>query len=225
MTLVFGRRSEKSGGSALRLNVVAIAILFGSVALGIAASRAAGSVVPLVVTILAGAVLMPSPRIAQQWERAVVPRGRSSLWRWPPSRPGRAASPDRPALVSRHSRRHPSRRALPGGRGVGAFSWNPAGASSRHVARADRHRVSTSRLRSTRDVWRAGLDRFRSLRRRRPHGGRACLQLERGKYRHASPSAAREEPNACPVAPERHPASESAFSAASHPARASAART
>ena len=55
-----------------RTNVVAIAILIGAVALGLAAGAATGSVVPIIVSAAAGVVLMQAPRIAQQWERAVV---------------------------------------------------------------------------------------------------------------------------------------------------------
>lgn len=55
-----------------RTNVIAIAVLLGSVALGLAGTGATGSLVPLVAMTLAGIVLMQSPRIAQQWERAVV---------------------------------------------------------------------------------------------------------------------------------------------------------
>jgi regulator of protease activity HflC (stomatin/prohibitin superfamily) len=70
--LVLGRRSEDAGGNGLRVNVVAIAILLGSAVIGLVGLRASGSPIPLVAMILVGIVLMQSPRIAQQWERAVV---------------------------------------------------------------------------------------------------------------------------------------------------------
>ena len=57
-----------------RINVVAIAILIGSLAIGLAAARATGDLMPLAVMAVVGVVLMPAPRIAQQWERAVVLR-------------------------------------------------------------------------------------------------------------------------------------------------------
>ena len=57
-----------------RFNVVAIAILIGSLAIGLAAASAAGDLIPLVTMAAVGIVLMPAPRIAQQWERAVVLR-------------------------------------------------------------------------------------------------------------------------------------------------------
>jgi regulator of protease activity HflC (stomatin/prohibitin superfamily) len=57
-----------------RLNVVAVAILLGSLAVGLAAARATGDLMPLVIMAVMGLVLMPAPRIAQQWERAVVLR-------------------------------------------------------------------------------------------------------------------------------------------------------
>jgi regulator of protease activity HflC (stomatin/prohibitin superfamily) len=55
-----------------RINVIAILVLLASVALGVAGTALTGSLVPLVAMTLAGVVLMQSPRIAQQWERAVV---------------------------------------------------------------------------------------------------------------------------------------------------------
>jgi regulator of protease activity HflC (stomatin/prohibitin superfamily) len=69
-----GRRSDESGATAPRVNVVALALLAGALASGFAASRATDSWVPLVAAALAGLLLMPAPRIAQQWERAVVLR-------------------------------------------------------------------------------------------------------------------------------------------------------
>jgi regulator of protease activity HflC (stomatin/prohibitin superfamily) len=57
-----------------RVNVVALAILLGSIALGAAGLAATGSPLPLIVFVIAGVVGMQSPRIAQQWERAVVLR-------------------------------------------------------------------------------------------------------------------------------------------------------
>jgi regulator of protease activity HflC (stomatin/prohibitin superfamily) len=57
-----------------RINVVAIAILIGSLAIGLAAANATGDLIPLVIMAVIGVVLMPAPRIAQQWERAVVLR-------------------------------------------------------------------------------------------------------------------------------------------------------
>jgi regulator of protease activity HflC (stomatin/prohibitin superfamily) len=81
---VFGRRSEESGGSAPRVNVVAIAVLLASIAFGVAGSIASGNPAPLVVMLLAGLVLMRAPRIAQQWERAIVLRlGRFHAMRGP----------------------------------------------------------------------------------------------------------------------------------------------
>jgi regulator of protease activity HflC (stomatin/prohibitin superfamily) len=71
---VFGRRSEESGGSALRLNVVALAILTGAILGGAFAARVTESAIPLVAFIVIGLVLMQSPRVAQQWERAIVLR-------------------------------------------------------------------------------------------------------------------------------------------------------
>ena len=60
--------------NAPRVNVVALAILLGSIGLGVAGLAATGSPFPLIAFVLLGLVAMQSPRIAQQWERAVVLR-------------------------------------------------------------------------------------------------------------------------------------------------------
>jgi len=71
--VVFGR-SEASGVSVPRVNVIAIVVLLGSVVLGVAGTIATGNPIPLIVMLLVGLVLMQAPRIAQQWEHAVVLR-------------------------------------------------------------------------------------------------------------------------------------------------------
>jgi regulator of protease activity HflC (stomatin/prohibitin superfamily) len=72
--VAIGRSAEEVRAGAPRLNVVAIAILLGAIVLGLVGWNATGNPVPLVVMALAGLVAMPAPRIAQQWERAVVLR-------------------------------------------------------------------------------------------------------------------------------------------------------
>jgi regulator of protease activity HflC (stomatin/prohibitin superfamily) len=72
-TVVFGRRSDTSVATA-GVNVVAFAILLVFAGLGGLSWLATRSVVPPVVMIALGLVLMQSPRIAQQWERAIVLR-------------------------------------------------------------------------------------------------------------------------------------------------------
>jgi regulator of protease activity HflC (stomatin/prohibitin superfamily) len=74
MMLAITAGSEPSARSAWRLNVVAMAVLAGFVALGLLGYRATASPVPLLVAVAAGLVAMQAPRIAQQWERAVVLR-------------------------------------------------------------------------------------------------------------------------------------------------------
>jgi regulator of protease activity HflC (stomatin/prohibitin superfamily) len=74
VTVQLGRRSDDSSGGRPRINVVAIAVLLGSVLLGLLGSRAAQTPVPLIAMTLVGLVLMQSPRVAQQWDRAVVLR-------------------------------------------------------------------------------------------------------------------------------------------------------
>src|SRR2546422_3521853 len=73
--VVIGRRSEEvGGGQSPRLNIVAIVILLTSVAIGAWGMIETGNPLPLVVMALIGVVLMQLPRIAQQWERAVILR-------------------------------------------------------------------------------------------------------------------------------------------------------
>ena len=55
-------------------NVVAIALLLACFAAGAWATVASGSPVPLVVMTIVGLTLMQAPRVARQWERAVVLR-------------------------------------------------------------------------------------------------------------------------------------------------------
>jgi len=57
-----------------RTNVVAILLLLASVAVGLAGSVVTRNPLPLGLMLIVGAVLMQSPRIAQQWERAIVLR-------------------------------------------------------------------------------------------------------------------------------------------------------
>jgi regulator of protease activity HflC (stomatin/prohibitin superfamily) len=67
-----------------QVNVVAIAVLFGALVWGALVSWAIGSPIALIVMGVLGAIAMQSPKIAQQWERAVVLRlGRFSGLRGP----------------------------------------------------------------------------------------------------------------------------------------------
>lgn len=86
------RTQEPSSGIALpRINVVAVAMLAGALAVGGAVSVASGSVIPVVVAGVIGLMAMPAPRITQQWERAIVLRfgryvglrGPGLFWIWP----------------------------------------------------------------------------------------------------------------------------------------------
>jgi len=72
--VLFGRRSEAPGGNVPRVNIVAIGVLLGSITIGVISFIASGNPIPLVVLLLVGVVLMQAPRIAKQWERAVVLR-------------------------------------------------------------------------------------------------------------------------------------------------------
>jgi regulator of protease activity HflC (stomatin/prohibitin superfamily) len=74
VSIAFGRRSEESVPRGRRINVVAVAILLAAAAAAWAVYSATGNVVLLGAVLLVGILLMPAPRIAQQWERAVVLR-------------------------------------------------------------------------------------------------------------------------------------------------------
>src|SRR5437870_4231541 len=70
------RTAEGASFSArpVRANVVAMLVLLASIAVGILASMAARNPIPLAAMAVVGLVLMQAPKIAQQWERAVVLR-------------------------------------------------------------------------------------------------------------------------------------------------------
>src|SRR5437870_2693763 len=73
--IVIGRRSEEvGGGQSPRLNIVAIVILLACIAIGAWRMAVTEHPIPLIVMVVIGLVLMQSPRIAQQWERAVILR-------------------------------------------------------------------------------------------------------------------------------------------------------
>jgi regulator of protease activity HflC (stomatin/prohibitin superfamily) len=76
MASVILRRTDDSAAinRGPRTNVVALLILCGSIAAGSWASAIVKSPVPLVLTALLGIVLMQAPKVAQQWERAIVLR-------------------------------------------------------------------------------------------------------------------------------------------------------
>jgi len=72
--VVFGRHSEDPGRRAASLNVVAITVLLIVLAPGAVAFVLTRNPFPLIAAAVIGIVLMQSPRVAQQWERAVVLR-------------------------------------------------------------------------------------------------------------------------------------------------------
>jgi regulator of protease activity HflC (stomatin/prohibitin superfamily) len=69
-----GTRGEDLDIALPRINVLAVAIVGASLAAGWFGARATGSWLPLAGMALLGALLAPAPKIAQQWERAVVLR-------------------------------------------------------------------------------------------------------------------------------------------------------
>jgi regulator of protease activity HflC (stomatin/prohibitin superfamily) len=65
-------------------NIIAIVLLLASLAAGLALMALSRSLVPLIASAIIGPIVMQSPRIAQQWERAIVLRlGRFQSMRGP----------------------------------------------------------------------------------------------------------------------------------------------
>ena len=71
---IFARRPDDASGSVVRINVVAVAVLAACTLIGYLATVAVSSAVPLFAGGALGLILMQSPRVAKQWERAVVLR-------------------------------------------------------------------------------------------------------------------------------------------------------
>ena len=76
------RRTQEyaPGTSAPGMNVVAVAILLGAVAAGGLVTFVLQNPIPVIVTTVIGLLIAPSPKIAQQWERA-ADRGSSGSCR------------------------------------------------------------------------------------------------------------------------------------------------
>ena len=74
VSIAFGRRSEESVSRSPRINVVASAILLAAAAAAWLLYAATANFLLAGAAVLLGLVLMPAPRIAQQWDRAVVLR-------------------------------------------------------------------------------------------------------------------------------------------------------
>jgi regulator of protease activity HflC (stomatin/prohibitin superfamily) len=73
-SMASGRPPVDVSAALPRTNVIGLTILIGAAGLGAAATYMTASAIPLVAGLLAGLVLMQAPRVAQQWERAVVLR-------------------------------------------------------------------------------------------------------------------------------------------------------
>jgi len=74
MPLVLGRRSEEPRSPAIRINVVALALFVGFTAAGWLVFSLTGNIALFAALVVVGLIAMQSPRIAQQWERAVLLR-------------------------------------------------------------------------------------------------------------------------------------------------------
>ena len=71
--VIFGR-GQDSGVRVPRMNVVSIVVFVASFTIGALAAKALNNPVPVIVMAIVGIILMQAPRIAEQWERAVVLR-------------------------------------------------------------------------------------------------------------------------------------------------------
>jgi regulator of protease activity HflC (stomatin/prohibitin superfamily) len=63
-----------TSGPQPRLNVVSVAVLIASIVVGLLGSVLVRNPIPVIIAALVGIIAMQSPKIAQQWERAVVLR-------------------------------------------------------------------------------------------------------------------------------------------------------
>src|SRR6186997_632801 len=71
-------------GSGAGVNVVAVVILLAALGIGAAAAWGTGSPIPFIVMAIAGLIAMQAPKVAQQWERAIILRlGRFQAMRGP----------------------------------------------------------------------------------------------------------------------------------------------
>ena len=70
---IFGR-GQDAAVRAPRMNVVSIVILVASLAIGAFVMQSLDNPMPIAIMAIVGVILMQSPRIAEQWERAVVLR-------------------------------------------------------------------------------------------------------------------------------------------------------
>ncbi len=68
------RREERNPGTEARMNVIAAAVLVASIGAGLLLTLLRDTPVYVIVGILLGLTLAQSPRIARQWERAIVLR-------------------------------------------------------------------------------------------------------------------------------------------------------
>jgi regulator of protease activity HflC (stomatin/prohibitin superfamily) len=70
--VIFGRAQDPGGRS--RVNVVSVIILVASLLIGVLGAWAFQNPLPLLLMAVAGIILMQAPRVAEQWERAIVLR-------------------------------------------------------------------------------------------------------------------------------------------------------
>ena len=72
--IALSRSLHSSAAPASNVNVVAVGVLIVCVASGAAATVSSDSSIPLIVMTIVGLIVMQAPRVARQWERAVVLR-------------------------------------------------------------------------------------------------------------------------------------------------------
>ena len=74
MPVIVRRGGDGSVRQMPRTNIVALVILFGSLGAGLWATVVTNNPAPILVLGFIGAILMQSPKVAQQWDRAIVLR-------------------------------------------------------------------------------------------------------------------------------------------------------
>jgi regulator of protease activity HflC (stomatin/prohibitin superfamily) len=74
MTVAISRREDRTPGEGARTNIVAIGVLLASVFAGLIGTVLTQNPFPIITGVLVGIVLAQSPRVASQWEKAIVLR-------------------------------------------------------------------------------------------------------------------------------------------------------
>jgi regulator of protease activity HflC (stomatin/prohibitin superfamily) len=72
--VAIGRSEGRALGQGSRMNVIAVGVLMAAVAVGVVGTLSTGNPFPIIISVIVGVVLAQSPRVASQWERAIILR-------------------------------------------------------------------------------------------------------------------------------------------------------